>query len=57
MKFRSTGPKIRIPVSTSQTALSDLQGMARLGRDLVAGRVPIPELRAALALGPLQQTR
>ena len=42
-------------VDVFQTALSDLQGMARLGRDLAAGRIPLPELRAALARRPLAQ--
>lgn len=42
-------------VDVFQTALSDLNGMARLGRDLAAGRIPLPELRAALARGPRSQ--
>lgn len=40
-------------VDIVQTALADLRGMARLSRDLVSGRIPIPALRAALARGPL----
>ena len=40
-------------VDIVQTAISDLRGMARLSRDLVSGRIPVPELRAALARGPL----
>ncbi|WP_284975651.1 glycosyltransferase [Arthrobacter sp. efr-133-TYG-104] len=40
-------------VDVVRTALADLQGMARLTRDLVTGRIPVPELRAALARGPL----
>jgi putative flippase GtrA len=40
-------------VDIVQTALADLHGIARLGRDLVSGRIPIPELRAAMARGPL----
>lgn len=40
-------------VDVVRTALADVRGMARLTRDLVYGRIPIPELRAALARGPL----
>jgi putative flippase GtrA len=40
-------------VDIFQTAVADLRGMARLSRDLVSGRIPVPELRAALARGPL----
>ncbi|WP_284985429.1 glycosyltransferase [Arthrobacter sp. fls2-241-R2A-172] len=40
-------------VDVVRTALADLRGMARLTRDLVTGRIPVPELRAALARGPL----
>lgn len=40
-------------VDILQTALADLRGMARLTRDLMSGRIPLPELRAALARGPL----
>jgi putative flippase GtrA len=40
-------------VDIVRTALEDLRGMARLSRDLVSGRIPVPELRAALARGPL----
>ncbi|WP_457948225.1 glycosyltransferase [Pseudarthrobacter sp. alpha12b] len=40
-------------VDVVRTALADLRGMARLTRDLVYGRIPVPELRAALARGPL----
>ena len=40
-------------VDIVQTALADLRGMARLSRDLVSGRIPVPDLRAALARGPL----
>ena len=32
-------------VDIVQTAIADLRGMARLSRDLVSGRVPVPELR------------
>ncbi|WP_427016895.1 glycosyltransferase family 39 protein [Pseudarthrobacter sp. P1] len=35
------------------TAMADLRGMVRLGRDMVSGRIPVPELRAALGRGPL----
>ncbi|QYF88536.1 bifunctional glycosyltransferase family 2/GtrA family protein [Arthrobacter sp. PAMC25284] len=40
-------------VDIVQTAVADLRGMARLSRDLVSGRIPVDELRAALARGPL----
>ena len=40
-------------VDLVQTALADLRGMVRLSRDLLSGRIPVPELRAALARGPL----
>ncbi|WP_120522686.1 bifunctional glycosyltransferase family 2/GtrA family protein [Arthrobacter celericrescens] len=40
-------------VDVVRTALADLRGMARLSRDLLSGRIPVPELRAALARGPL----
>ena len=40
-------------VDLLRTALADLRGMARLSRDLLSGRIPVPELRAALARGPL----
>lgn len=40
-------------VDIVQTALADLRGMARLSKDLVSGRIPVPELRAALARGPV----
>src|SRR6476620_11893773 len=40
-------------VDLVRTAVADLRGMARLSRDLVYGRIPVPELRAALARGPL----
>jgi len=40
-------------VDVLRTALADVRGMARLTRDLVYGRIPVPELRAALARGPL----
>ncbi|MFJ5957595.1 glycosyltransferase [Paenarthrobacter sp. NPDC092416] len=40
-------------VDVVRTALADLRGMARLTRDLVSGHIPVPELRAALARGPL----
>jgi glycosyltransferase involved in cell wall biosynthesis len=40
-------------VDIVETALADLRGMARLSRDLFSGRIPVPELRAALARGPL----
>jgi glycosyltransferase involved in cell wall biosynthesis len=38
-------------VDIVQTALSDLRGIVRLSRDLVSKRIPLPELRAALASG------
>jgi glycosyltransferase involved in cell wall biosynthesis/putative flippase GtrA len=40
-------------VDVVRTALADIRGMARLTRDLLYGRIPVPELRAALARGPL----
>ena len=40
-------------VDIVQTAAADLRGMARLSRDLLSGKIPVPELRAALARGPL----
>jgi putative flippase GtrA len=40
-------------VDIVQTAMADLRGMARLSKDLVSGRIPVPELRAALARGPI----
>ncbi|HSU47711.1 MAG TPA: GtrA family protein, partial [Arthrobacter sp.] len=40
-------------VDVVRTAVADVRGMARLTRDLVYGRIPVPELRAALARGPL----
>jgi putative flippase GtrA len=40
-------------VDIVQTALADVRGMARLSRDMVSGRIPVAELRAALARGPL----
>ncbi|NUP59331.1 MAG: bifunctional glycosyltransferase family 2/GtrA family protein [Pseudarthrobacter sp.] len=40
-------------VDLVRTALADVRGMARLTRDLLYGRIPVPELRAALARGPL----
>ena len=40
-------------VDIVQTAMADLRGMARLSRDLVSGRIPVEELRDALARGPL----
>lgn len=40
-------------VDIVQTAVADLRGMARLSKDLVSGRIPVPELRAALARGPV----
>jgi putative flippase GtrA len=40
-------------VDIVQTALADLRGMARLSKDLVSGRIPVPDLRAALARGPV----
>lgn len=36
------------------TATADLRGMVRISRDLVNGRIPVQELRAALARAPLQ---
>ena len=35
-------------VDLVRTALADLRGMGRLGRDLATGRIPVPELRSAL---------
>jgi len=35
------------------TAMADLRGIARLGRDLTTGRLPVRELRAQLGRGPL----
>jgi glycosyltransferase involved in cell wall biosynthesis len=43
----------RSSVDIVQTALADLHGMARLSNDLLRGRIPVPELRAALARGPV----
>jgi putative flippase GtrA len=40
-------------VDIVQTALADVRGMARLSKDMVTGRIPVAELRAALARGPL----
>ncbi|UKA55064.1 bifunctional glycosyltransferase family 2/GtrA family protein [Arthrobacter sp. FW305-BF8] len=40
-------------VDIVQTALADVRGMARLSKDMVTGRIPVTELRAALARGPL----
>lgn len=40
-------------VDVVRTALADVRGMARLTRDLVYGRIPVPELREALARGPV----
>ncbi|HEY3573864.1 MAG TPA: glycosyltransferase [Arthrobacter sp.] len=40
-------------VDIVQTALADMHGMARLSKDMVTGRIPVAELRAALARGPL----
>ncbi|MDQ0030867.1 bifunctional glycosyltransferase family 2/GtrA family protein [Arthrobacter bambusae] len=40
-------------VDVVRTALADIRGMVRLTKDLVSGRIPVPELRAALARGPL----
>ncbi|MBD1542203.1 bifunctional glycosyltransferase family 2/GtrA family protein [Arthrobacter sp. IA7] len=40
-------------VDIVQTALADMRGMARLSKDMVTGRIPVAELRAALARGPL----
>jgi putative flippase GtrA len=37
-------------VDVVATAMADLRGVARLGRDLAAGRLPLDELRAALPL-------
>ncbi|UVJ40268.1 glycosyltransferase [Arthrobacter sp. CJ23] len=41
-------------VDVVRTAVADLRGMVRLTRDLLTGRIPVPELRAALARGPLR---
>ncbi|MGA7204915.1 MAG: bifunctional glycosyltransferase family 2/GtrA family protein [Specibacter sp.] len=35
------------------TAVADLRGMARISRDLVNGKIPVAELRAAMARKPL----
>ncbi|RAM39338.1 glycosyltransferase [Arthrobacter globiformis] len=43
-------------VDIVQTALADVRGMARLSKDMVTGRIPVAELRAALAPGPLVTT-
>src|SRR6476661_8151102 len=40
-------------VDIVKTALADMRGMARLSKDMVTGRIPVAELRAALARGPL----
>lgn len=40
-------------VDVLRTAVADVRGMARLTRDLLYGRIPVPELRAALARGPI----
>ena len=40
-------------VDIVQTALADMRGMARVSKDIVTGRIPVTELRAALARGPL----
>ena len=40
-------------VDIVQTALADVRGMTRLSKDMVTGRIPVAELRAALARGPL----
>lgn len=40
-------------VDVVRTALDDLRGMYRLTKDLGRGRIPLAELRAALARGPL----
>jgi putative flippase GtrA len=39
------------------TALADLRGIARLGRDLATGRLPVRELRAQLGRAPLAARR
>ncbi|BCT74846.1 sugar translocase [Sinomonas cyclohexanicum] len=40
-------------VDVLRTALDDLRGMYRLTQDMARGRIPLAELRAALARGPL----
>jgi putative flippase GtrA len=40
-------------VDIIQTALADVRGMARLSKDMLSGRIPVAELRAALTRGPL----
>ncbi|MDQ4489886.1 bifunctional glycosyltransferase family 2/GtrA family protein [Sinomonas sp. ASV486] len=40
-------------VDIVRTALDDLRGMYRLTTDMARGRIPLTELRAALARGPL----
>ncbi|MDP9882727.1 putative flippase GtrA [Sinomonas atrocyanea] len=40
-------------VDVVRTALDDLRGMYRLTKDLARGRIPLAELRDALARGPL----
>lgn len=39
-------------VDVVRTALADLRGMGRLGRDLATARIPIPELRTELGRAP-----
>jgi hypothetical protein len=43
-------------VDIVQTALADVRGMARLSKDMVTGHIPVAELRATLARGPLVTT-
>ncbi|WP_082368781.1 bifunctional glycosyltransferase family 2/GtrA family protein [Arthrobacter sp. ERGS1:01] len=40
-------------VDIRATAVADLRGMLRISRDLVNGRIPVAELRAAMARKPL----
>jgi putative flippase GtrA len=40
-------------VDVLRTAVDDLRGMYRLTQDMARGRIPLAELRAALARGPL----
>ena len=46
-RCRSTGSTTRTAESTSRTALADLRGIARLGRALVRGDLPLRGRRAA----------
>ncbi|WP_413249896.1 glycosyltransferase [Sinomonas flava] len=43
-------------VDVVRTALDDLRGMYRLTKDIARGRIPLAQLRGALARGPLPAT-